>query len=111
MSEKTLTFYHLDIRCSAQGAEVTMDKTMFSARIMVHGKLGVHARVAAKLAQEAQKYASDVTIRHNDREADAKSVLDILFLAAGQGSTIELTAFGKDSEDVVTSLVSCLHQA
>ena len=81
-----------------------MIEEQFEAKVQVHGKLGIHARVAAQIAQEAQKYTSKVTISNNQREADAKSILDILGLAAGQGSTLELNAFGDDSEQVITRL-------
>jgi phosphocarrier protein len=81
----------------------------FRTRVKVPGKLGVHGRVAGRLVQEAQKYASRVTIRHANREADAKSILDILLLAAGQGCTLELSAIGSDAETAVQRLVDCLH--
>mgnify|MGYP006280143633 FL=1 len=76
----------------------------FNAKVIVEGKLGVHARVAAQIAREAQKYACKVTIRHNHKEADAKSILDILCLAAGQGSTLEFDAMGIDSDKVIKNL-------
>ena len=80
----------------------------FNTKVIVEGKLGVHARVAAQIAREAQKYTCTVTIRHNQREADAKSILDILCLAAGQGSTLEFDAMGMDSEKVIKSLTQML---
>ena len=81
----------------------------FETRIQVPGKWGLHGRVAGRLVQEAQKCSAAVTIRHDNREADAKSILDILLLAAGQGSTIELRATGSDAESAVRRLVDCLH--
>jgi phosphocarrier protein len=87
----------------------SMAENQCCTRIKVPGKLGVHGRVAGRLVQEAQKCAATVTIRHADREADAKSILDILMLAAGQGSTIELNAVGSDAETALQRLVDCLH--
>lgn len=81
----------------------------FRVLVKVPGRCGVHGRVAGRLVHEAQKCASRVTIRHDNREADGKSILDILLLAAGQGSTIELSAIGNDAETAVQRLVDCLH--
>mgnify|MGYP002395425674 CR=1 FL=1 len=110
MTQK-ITFFNAQINCSSQGAEQRTEKSHYCTQVKVNSKLGVHARVAAKLVKEAQKHTAEVTIRHKDREADAKSILDILFLAAGNGSTLELSATGIDSEKVVNQLVQFLHHA
>ncbi len=68
-----------------------------SVQVCVTNEQGLHARPAAKLAQEAQKFKSAITLCLADSEVDAKSILDILTLAAGQGSNIELRADGEDA--------------
>jgi phosphocarrier protein len=76
----------------------------YSLRVRVLNDQGLHARPAAKLAQEAQKFACDIEMSLNGTVVDAKSILDILTLAAGQGSELELRARGPDARDALTQL-------
>jgi phosphocarrier protein len=69
--------------------------------ICVLNEMGLHARPAAKLAQEAQKFAADIFLRQGEQEVDAKSILDILSLAAGSGCTLEVKARGDDAPKAV----------
>jgi phosphocarrier protein HPr len=70
----------------------------------IKNKLGLHARAAAKLVHTAAKYKSDIKIRKGDEEVDGKSILGILLLAAGRGSTILLKADGDDERDALDAI-------
>lgn len=72
--------------------------------IEIKNKLGLHARAAAKLVHIAAKYKSDIKIRKNDEEVDGKSILGILLLAAGRGSTIKLKADGPDEREALDAI-------
>lgn len=72
--------------------------------IRVGNSLGLHARPAGKISQEAQRYASSITVHSNDMEADAKSILDLLSLAAPQGTELRLRAQGPDAAEAVSTL-------
>ena len=76
----------------------------FVLRVRVANEQGLHARPAAKLAQEAQKFACDIQVRHDGEAVDAKSILDILTMAAGQGCELELRASGEDAADALRHL-------
>jgi phosphocarrier protein len=65
---------------------------------VVANQLGLHARPAGVLAQEAQKFASEIYLDCQGQKVDAKSILDVLTLAAGQGARLELKASGEDAE-------------
>ncbi len=65
--------------------------------ILVTNSLALHARPAGKISQEAQRYAASITIQSQDAEADAKSILDVLTLAAPHGSELTLRAHGPDA--------------
>lgn len=69
--------------------------------IRVPNSLGIHARPAGKISQEAQRYQAAVTISSRDGEADAKSILDILTLAVPQGTQLTLRAQGPDAAAAV----------
>lgn len=72
--------------------------------VVVANQLGLHARPAAKLAQEAQNFEAEITVICEEQEIDAKSILDILTLAAAQGSALELRAIGDDAEAALDCL-------
>ncbi|NNE36727.1 MAG: HPr family phosphocarrier protein [Gammaproteobacteria bacterium] len=77
---------------------------MPSEKIEIVNKLGLHARAAAKLVQIASGFNSDVSIRFNGKEADGKSIMGIMMLAASKGNTIELTVSGPDEDESLAAI-------
>lgn len=75
-----------------------------SREVVVASENGLHARPAGKLAQEAQSFEADILLVHDDQQVDAKSILDILTLAASAGSVVELRATGADAEAALDKL-------
>jgi phosphocarrier protein len=72
--------------------------------VSVSNELGLHARPAARIAQEAQKYEAEICFCQDEREIDAKSILDILTLAAPRGSGLRIKARGSDAREALASL-------
>lgn len=72
--------------------------------VRVFNEYGLHARPAAQLATQARKYTAELVLIHEDVEVDAKSVLDILTLAAPKGSSLTLRGRGHDAENAVQEL-------
>jgi phosphocarrier protein HPr len=66
--------------------------------------LGVHTRPAATLVGTARAFDSEIRLAANGRNADGKSIVGILSLAAAQGTTIELRARGPDAADALRAL-------
>jgi phosphocarrier protein HPr len=64
--------------------------------IRVVNKLGLHARASAKLTQAAGKFSSQVWISRESRRVNAKSIMGVMMLAAGLGSTVEIETEGDD---------------
>lgn len=83
----------------------TVNELTASITVCVVGEQGLHARPAAKVAQTAQGFASDVFLSVGSQKVNAKSILDILLLAAGQGTMVELSARGPDADAAVDALV------
>ncbi|HEV8659504.1 MAG TPA: HPr family phosphocarrier protein [Thermoanaerobaculia bacterium] len=77
---------------------------MISRDIEIKNKLGLHARAAAKLVHTAARFKSDIKIRKDDEEVDGKSILGILLLAAGRGSTITVRADGEDEREALDAV-------
>ena len=72
--------------------------------LTIVNKLGLHARAAAKLIELASGFESRIRIRRDDREADAKSIMRVMMLAASKGTRIEVVAQGADAADAVDAI-------
>ncbi len=81
---------------------------MIERAIEIKNKLGLHARAAAKLVHTAARFKSDIKVRKGDEEVDGKSILGILLLAAGRGSTVTLKADGPDERDALDAIESLI---
>ena len=72
--------------------------------VEIQNKLGLHARAAAKLTQTAAKFAADVWLSRNGRRVNAKSIMGVMMLAAGQGTVITVDAEGEDAEAALAAI-------
>jgi phosphocarrier protein HPr len=77
---------------------------MTSRSVVVVNQLGVHARAAAKFVHLAARFESQIRVGRQGREMDGKSIMGILLLAAARGSSITITADGRDEHDAVDAL-------
>ena len=77
---------------------------MIERDIEIKNKLGLHARAAAKLVHTAARFKCDIKIRKGDEEVDGKSILGILLLAAGRGSTIKVKTNGIDEREALDAI-------
>lgn len=79
--------------------------TTHRAEVRVANELGLHARPAAKLAKEAQRFESAIYLEADGQEVDAKSILDILTLAAPQGGRMTIRAEGDDAAEALANII------
>ena len=80
------------------------------AEVHVTNELGLHARPAALLAQTAQRFEAELFFSASGREANAKSILDILSLAATKGTTLLLCGRGPDAAEAVEALAALVRK-
>ncbi len=73
--------------------------------ITVSNRLGLHARAAAKLVQTVQPFKSTVMLVHGGREVNAKSIMGVMMLAAGQGTPLVVRADGPDEEAALAAAI------
>jgi phosphocarrier protein HPr len=66
--------------------------------IEVINRLGLHARASAKLVQLLGGFKSNAFLIGRGREVNAKSIMGVMLLAAGQGSTVVLRVDGPDED-------------
>lgn len=78
---------------------------MVEREVEIVNRLGLHARAAAKLVQTATAFQSRVSIRKDGETVDAKSILGILLLAAGQGSCLTIRCEGADEAMALSAVV------
>ena len=78
-----------------------------SREIVVSNKLGLHARPAMQFVDLANQFKSDITVRkfgEEPAEADGKSVMQMIILAATEGTKMRIDATGDDADDAVNKL-------
>lgn len=81
---------------------------MARAEIEISNKLGLHARASAKLTQLAGSYDSEVWLEKGARRINAKSIMGVMMLAAGKGSTIVIETLGNDEQAALESLLNLI---
>ena len=71
-------------------------------------KLGLHARAAAKLTHIASGFQSDIWLSRAGRRVNAKSIMGVMMLAAGKGSTVTIEAQGADAPAALAALTKLI---
>lgn len=72
--------------------------------------LGIHARPASMIVQTAIKFKANVWIIKDGANADAKSIMSVMMLAAAFNSTVTIRATGNDEEDAIAAIASLFEQ-
>ena len=81
---------------------------MISRDFIISNKLGLHARPSARLTQTASRFSADIHISRNGRRVNAKSIMGVMMLAAGQGTIVTVDVDGPDEQaalDAVAALI------
>jgi phosphocarrier protein HPr len=81
---------------------------MLQQETTIVNKLGLHARASAKLTQLAGNYQSEIWMSRNGRRINAKSIMGVMMLAAGIGSTVLIETEGPDETDAMTALLKLI---
>ena len=77
---------------------------MKEIEIIIKNEYGLHARPASMLANCANQYKSEILINKDGKEVNAKSIMNLLLLAAGKDTVLMLSANGPDEEDALSAL-------
>ena len=81
---------------------------MLEQQLEIVNKLGLHARAAAKLVSTAASYGSKTTVSFAGQDADAKSIMAVMMLAAAKGSQITLRCEGRDEAEAMQAIKSLI---
>lgn len=82
---------------------------MIKQEIAIINKLGLHARASSKLTQTASQFGSEIWVEKSGRRVNAKSIMGVMMLAAGKGSTITLEADGTDESAAISALQTLIN--
>ena len=79
------------------------------AEIQIVNKLGLHARASAKLSQLAAKFPCEILLSRNGRQINAKSIMGVMMLAAGIGSSVTLETVGDQADEAMQALTALIN--
>ena len=79
---------------------------MVSKEFTINNELGMHMRPASLLSQMATKYQSNITVKHNGKDFNAKSVMLLMTALIKCGSEIEVVCDGPDEEAALAEITA-----
>ena len=89
---------------------LNMNEQKLSRTVVVTNPQGLHVRSADLFVKTASRYQTDIEVVKDDLRANGKSILDILMLAATEGTTLSIEAGGADAADAIEALVQLIEQ-
>ena len=75
-----------------------------TASVDIVNERGLHARASARFVKLASAFDAEVRVTKDDQTVDAQSIMGLMMLAAGPGSTIEISAEGRQAEEALQAL-------
>ena len=82
---------------------------MIEKELEIINKLGLHARVSSKFTRLAGQFKSDIWISRNNRRVNAKSIMGVMMLAAGKGSSVRIEVSGEDETAALSALEALIN--
>jgi phosphocarrier protein HPr len=77
--------------------------------VEIINKLGLHARASAKLTQLAGTFLCDIWLERNGRRVNGKSIMGVMMLAAGKGTTVTIETNGDDAEAAMQAILGLIN--
>jgi phosphocarrier protein len=78
------------------------------AETEIVNKLGLHARASAKLTQLAGGFPCEVWMERNGRRINAKSIMGVMMLAAGKGSSVTVDTAGEQADEALAAILALI---
>ena len=82
---------------------------MIKTSINISNKLGLHARASAKLTKLAGSFPCEVWLAKGERRVNAKSIMGVMMLAAGLGTSIEVETSGEREQEAMDALLALIN--
>ena len=81
---------------------------MIQTSTNISNKLGLHARASAKLTKLAGSFPCEVWMSKGERRVNAKSIMGVMMLAAGIGSTVQIETNGAREQEAMDALLALI---
>jgi len=81
---------------------------MIKSTTTIINKLGLHARASAKFTKLAGSFPCEVWMTRSERRVNAKSIMGVMMLAAGLGSTVEIETDGTREQEAMNALLALI---
>jgi phosphocarrier protein HPr len=75
------------------------------ASVTINNRLGLHARPAMSFVDTANGFDASIRVHKGDLIVDGKSIMQLMMLAATQGTELEISAEGEDADDAIQALI------
>ena len=76
----------------------------FCATAKITNKRGLHARASAKIVEASARFQSHITVSKDGQSVDGRSIMGLMMLAAGPGTSVTVSALGPDAEAAITAI-------
>ena len=80
------------------------DTNIIRQEFTIRNKLGIHARPAAQFVKTASQFSCEIAVEKDGEQVDGKSIMGLMMLAAGHGSTLIISAEGDDAEGALSAI-------
>jgi phosphocarrier protein HPr len=88
----------------APGADLTPPDDALVRALDIVNSRGLHARASAKFVQTVEKFDAHVTVTRGNETVGGTSIMGLMMLSAGPGTSIIITAWGREAEAVLAAL-------
>lgn len=82
---------------------------MVSKEVVINNQTGLHARPASLLIATANKFKAKLTLVHDNRQANLKSIIGVMAMAVGAGETVTVEGRGEDAQEAVEKIVKIIN--
>jgi phosphocarrier protein HPr len=88
------------------GAEI--GAAPFRRTVTICNRRGLHARAAARFVKLADQFDAEIVVAKNGASVSGRSIMGLMMLAAGPGTSIELRGSGAEAERAIDALAALI---
>jgi phosphocarrier protein HPr len=86
-------------------ADPQAESNLLTRTVTIVNRRGLHARAAARFVKTVERFKAEITVVRKDSSVSGLSIMGLMMLAAGPGSTLELRASGEQAAEALEALV------
>lgn len=79
-------------------------------KVIIKDPVGLHARPASVMVQEANKFTSEITISAGDKSGNLKSIMSVMALGVKTEEEVTIVADGVDAEDAIAAIEAAMKE-